>query len=141
MYSTPILLMLSAVLFVAVAILVIIVLTQHRRLPLNKSFYRRHLSEINQLLSGSSPHGWQVAVINADKLLFHAMKAKGVRGANMGEILKNGAALLSKRNAVWMAHKLRNRLAHENGVKISQVAARKAVDSFVSGLRDMGAID
>lgn len=141
MYSLPVLLMLAAVLFVAVTVLVIILLTQRKRPPLNKSFYARHWSEIDKLLVNGSPESWQMAVINADKLLFHAMRAKGVRGAHMGEVLKNGAPLLSNRNAVWRAHKLRNQLAHENGVRLDLAVARKAVNSFKSGLRDMGAID
>lgn len=84
--------------------------------------------------------GRQLAVINADKLLDRAMREKHFKGENMGERLKKHPNSFSKLNDVWSAHKLRNRIAHESNVKVSETEAQKALKGLERGLRDLGAL-
>jgi transposase len=56
----------------------------------------------------------------------------------MGERMKNST--WSNADAVWQAHKLRNRIAHESDVTVSYDDARRALAGFKLGLKDLGAI-
>jgi predicted RNase H-related nuclease YkuK (DUF458 family) len=58
----------------------------------------------------------------------------------MAERMKSGATLFSNRNNVWLAHKLRNRIAHETDVRVSYDDARYALSYFKQALKDVGAI-
>jgi hypothetical protein len=67
-----------------------------------------------------------------------ALKERGVRGNTMGERMKNSS--WSNANAVWAAHKIRNKIAHEADVAVDYDTARRALASFKQGLKDVGAI-
>lgn len=107
---------------------------------LNKERYRSKWLGIEQSLGRNKPESYQLSVLNADKLLDQAMKEAGYKGATMGERLKSAGAVLSNKNAVWSAHKLRNQIAHESDVNVTFDAARRALASFKQALKDIGAI-
>lgn len=77
------------------------------------------------------------AVMKADKILDHALKKAGYSGT-LGEKLKKARAVFSDNNAVWTAHKLRNKIAHEVHVNVSQQDAKSALKSFKKALKDLG---
>lgn len=77
-------------------------------------------------------------VLEADKVLDLALTELGFRGS-LGEKLKKAGPRFTDVNAVWRAHKLRNRLAHETGARISDAEASGAMNAFERGLRDLGA--
>lgn len=91
--------------------------------------WQRTLNELS-----SNPKG---SVLEADKLLDRALTLKGYSG-NLGEKLKKANAVFSSVNDVWHAHKLRNRIAHELNVKISQNEARQTLSYFKKALQDLG---
>ncbi len=74
-------------------------------------------------------------VMDADKLLAHALQRLGFDGS-MSDKLKRAEARFSDANAVWKAHKLRNRIAHEVDVVVTTDDARRALRSFERALRD-----
>lgn len=133
-------LMFVAILFVGALMLTIIATTRRPSKKLNVEHYEQRMKQIEALLDRKDPHANNMAIINADKLLDNALKEKGVRGNNMGERLKSSASLFSNLNSVWTAHKLRNRIAHEDGVVVGDDQARRALNTFKSGLRDLGAL-
>ena len=77
------------------------------------------------------------AVMDADKLLDYALKAKGFEGS-LGEKLKAAGPRFSDLNGIWSAHNLRNRVAHELG-DISKGDSMRALKSFKRALNDLGA--
>ncbi len=79
----------------------------------------------------------KASILDADKLLDYALGKKGFDG-NLGEKLKKGGARFSDVNEVWMAHKLRNKIAHELG-DIDVAEARRALKYFKRALNDLGA--
>ncbi len=81
-----------------------------------------------------------LAVINADKLLDAALKRRGFKGETMGERLISAKTSLRKRNAVWEAHKLRNRLVHDEKVRLDRKRVKSALKGFESALKDLGAL-
>lgn len=79
------------------------------------------------------------AILEADKILDHALKLKGFEGS-LGEKLKKASILFSDANAVWSAHKWRNRIAHELEVKITAHEAKTALSQFRQALKDLSAL-
>ena len=80
-----------------------------------------------------------VALFEADKLLDLALKKIGYTGS-LGEKLKKAERLFSDINGIWFAHKLRNRLAHEMNVRVSNGDIEKALKLLKKGLQDLKAL-
>lgn len=130
----------AAVIFMGLLMLVIISTTLSRGHAFNKAEYRQKIEAIERLLEGKGIAATHMAIMEADKLVDKALKEKGVKGNTMGERLKNGKDLIGNRNNIWAAHKLRNRIAHEDNVSVSITTARRAVAAFKACLRELGAI-
>lgn len=107
---------------------------------LDVAVYQKRWMAIEQTLSRDVETSHQLVVLQADKLLDHALRAKGLPGKTMGERMKSAQSMWSNANAVWSAHKLRNQIAHDNNVKVQYNDARRALGSFKQGLKDLGAI-
>ena len=111
-----------------------------RRLPrrLDQQYFQARWEEI--LGKVRTPEGMVLAVIDGDKLLDEALKKYGFKGKTMGERLVAAQRLISDNDAVWYAHKLRNRLVHEPSVRLKKREAQNALAGFKRGLRDLGAL-
>jgi hypothetical protein len=85
---------------------------------------------------------FELAVSKADTCLDQAFKVLAIRGSNMGERLRTAQPRFSSTlyQSIWEAHKLRNRLAHELGIVVTEHQAKKAVDDFASALAQLGAL-
>ena len=112
-----------------------------RFLPVQKSLNQGHFHDkwVELLIRVRTPEGMILAIIDADKLLDEALKKKNFKGKTMGERLVSAQRSLSDNDAVWYAHKLRNRLVHEPDVRLGKKEARTALEGFKKGLNDLGA--
>lgn len=131
---------LAVVLIFGVIILVLILARGKTSSVLNVDKFRSSWLAIEQQVARSNPAGFQMAVFNADKLVDLALKQRGFKGATMGERMKSAQTSWSDANAVWSAHKVRNRIAHESDVNLSYDETRRALAGFKKGLKDLGAI-
>ncbi len=123
-------------------IVVLVVVTKlSRRIPgrLNRQYYQERWLEL--LARVKTPEGMMLAVIDADKLLDHALKQSGYRGKTMGERLVAAQRAISDNDGIWYAHKLRNRLVHEPQVRLKKREAQKALAAFKKALTDLGALN
>jgi hypothetical protein len=102
--------------------------------------YRVKWLAIEQQLKRDNEESYHLAVLNADKLLDHALKERGFKGNTMGERMKSAKTTWSNANHVWTAHKLRNQIAHESDVKLDYDMARRALAAFKQALKDVRAI-
>lgn len=102
--------------------------------------YRISWLKIEQHVVKNEESSYHLAILNADKLLDQALKQSGVKGETMGERMKTSAKMWSNANNVWMAHKIRNRIAHEPNITVSYDETRRALAAFKQGLKDLGAI-
>lgn len=102
--------------------------------------FRAKCLEIEHQLKSDDPNSYHLSVLNFDKLLDQALKARGFSGKTMGERMKNSSQLFSDRNGVWTAHKLRNTIAHEPDVHVTYDQARRALYNFRKALKDLGVI-
>ena len=75
-------------------------------------------------------------VLEADKVLHEAFKSFGSH-ASMGDFLKRYGSKLPNEQSVWNAHKLRNRIAHEPQVSVSQADGDKAVSALLKATRSL----
>ncbi len=108
----------------------------HRHL--NQEYFQQKWLEL--LARVKTPDGMILAVIDADKLLDEALRKRGFSGKTMGERLVAAQRSISDNDAVWYAHKLRNRLVHEPDVKLKKSEAQNALGGFKKGLHDLGAL-
>mgnify|MGYP001293809895 CR=1 FL=1 len=131
--------MFVVVVCIGIGLLILISLTRRGGSSLDQDKYRSNWLQITQK-KGDSPDSWQLAVLNADKLLDSALRERGVKGDSMGQRLKNSSGYLSKIDAVWRAHKLRNRIAHEHDMQITKRQTEDALNIFRDALRDLGAL-
>lgn len=129
-----------AIIAVGILVLVAMSLTNKHAYAFNVEEYQTKWLKIENSLQRDDPQSYQVAVINADKLLDKALGEMGVPGKTMGDRLKRIGDHFSKRNAVWAAHIMRNKLAHEDDFEIDYNQASRALAAFRQALKDLGAI-
>lgn len=111
-----------------------------KRIPrhLDQEYFQTRWEEL--LARVKTNEGMVLAVIDGDKLLDEALKKRGFRGKTMGERLVAAQRQLSDNDGVWYAHKLRNKLVHEPGVKLKKRDAQNALSGFRQALKDLGAL-
>ena len=131
----------GSILVVGILIFVAILLTSRRRYSFDKMEYQTDFLAIENSLTRENPLSYNMAVVEADKLLDKAMHEMGVPGRTMGDRLKKcGKEKFSHLNSVWHAHKLRNQIAHEPGFRLDYAESKRALSIFKQALKDLGAI-
>lgn len=75
-------------------------------------------------------------LLEAESILDHALLDCGYSGT-FGEKLQRLQRVLSNVDAVWHAHKLRNRIAHEPGTHVSEEEAKRAIATFERVLKTL----
>ena len=125
--------------FAGVVLLVLIGLLQ-KKIPkrLNQKYFTKEWRYLQAMCS--SKDTWPLAIINADKLLDTALKKRRFTGKSMGERLVSAQRKLSNNDTVWSAHKLRNRLVHEQDVNLKEKDVRDALVGIRQALKDLGAL-
>jgi hypothetical protein len=113
-------------------------LGRHVPSRLNKEYFHSRWSQL--LVHVKTPEGMILAVIDADKLLDEALKKRRYKGKTMGERLVAAQRSLTNNDAVWFAHKLRNRLVHEPGASVNKKDVQRALEGFKQALKDLGAL-
>ena len=137
--NSMVVLMFAVVVVIGILLLVVISLTRRPTKALDQEKYREKWMTISQSVTESTG-SMQLAVLHADKLLDQAMRERGIAGNNMGERLKNGKQRFRNVNDVWTAHKLRNRIAHDDNVMITRRQTELALSAFRAALIDLGAL-
>jgi hypothetical protein len=123
---------------VLVLLVAIAAILSRRGRTLNTEFYAKRWQELQKLLKDSST--WPLAVIDADKLLDQALKDRGYKGKTMGERLVAAQRDIKYNDDVWFGHKLRNKLVHENGIKLREADVKDALLGIKAALKDLGAL-
>lgn len=123
-----------------VALVVLLVIIRRRRRPrqLDTAKYKTKWDALQSLLPDSKM--WPLAIIDADKLLEEALKARHYKGKTMGERLVSAQHDIVSNDMVWFAHKLRNKLVHDQDVKLRKNDVKEALLGFRAALKDIGAL-
>lgn len=130
----------TAIFIFAGILFALVALTRRGSSGLDIEKYRTRWLSIEQQLRRDEVSSYQMCVLNADKLLDQALKDKGVKGETMAERMKQMKQTWSNANSVWSAHKLRNRIAHEDNVALDYEGTRRTLYSYKQALKDIGAI-
>ncbi len=107
---------------------------------LDKEKYQVQWLKIMNNFNLKDNNTFELAVLNADKLVALALEELGVEGQTMGERLKNSKTKFSNLNGIWTAHKLRNKIAHETDLHLKKREVKFALVQFKKALKDLGAI-
>ncbi|MBQ3275098.1 hypothetical protein IJH46_01595 [Candidatus Saccharibacteria bacterium] len=131
----------GSIFVVGLLIFIAILLTSRRKYSFDKMEYQTDFLAIENSLTRENPATYNMAVVEADKLLDKAMCEMGIQGKTMGERLKRcGKEKFSKLDSVWHAHKLRNQIAHEPHFSVDYQQSKRALATFKQALKDLGAI-
>lgn len=122
-----------------ISMVLIFILRRHKPKRLNATYYSGKWKKLQAQLCDNKL--WPLAIIDADKLLEEALKAKKYKGKSMGEKLVAAQHDLSNNDLVWFGHKLRNKLVHEADVKLKKTDVRDALLGIRSALKDLGAFN
>lgn len=68
-------------------------------------------------------------LLEADAVVSQVLGMRGYAGT-MADRLKKAGPYIPDVNGVWAAHKLRNRIAHEPGLQVSDAEAARAMKAF-----------
>lgn len=104
---------------------------------INRKKMTASFEEAKALARSGTAAGRKLAVIEADKLLDHALKALGTPGETMADRLKVAQYQYPKIQDVWTAHKWRNQLVHEAHFSLSERQTEQAMRDFESALRTL----
>jgi len=124
----------------AVIIALFYLVWRRRRKPskLNTDYFQKRWQEAQKLCSREDT--WPLAIINADKLVEEALKKRKYKGKTMGEKLVAAQHDIQNNDGVWFAHKLRNKLVHEDLKKLKKKDVLEALIGFRDTLKDLGAL-
>lgn len=128
---------LLAVALTSVALLALLNLIGKNQPGLDRTYYLDSWQKIH--IKSLSEETWALAVIDADKLLDHALKKRNFSGQTMAERMVSAKNVFSRRQLVWESHKYRNQIVHEE-VKISEKKVNAALIGFRAALKDLGAL-
>lgn len=102
---------------------------------MDRSAIKSRWDEIERAASAGGEMNLKMAVMEADKLLDHSLKAMAIPGMTLGDRLKFAAYKYPNIRNVWNAHRLRNQLAHEASYYLDPSFARKAIRDFKDALK------
>lgn len=131
---------LAAVLLLSVVGVIYLLVGTKGKTKLDVTRYQTKWLVIENSFESANSASWQLAVMNADKLLDEALRERGFKGKTMGERIKSANKTWKNANHVWGAHKIRNQLAHETDVQLSYDTAARSLSAFKQALKDLGAI-
>ncbi|MBT3293149.1 hypothetical protein HN512_03565 [Candidatus Peregrinibacteria bacterium] len=75
-------------------------------------------------------------VMQAEIIFCKALESAGYKGT-MAEKLKKSGSRFPNEEALWKAHKLRNRIAHETGITVSGRDSANAMNAFWNGIEQL----
>jgi hypothetical protein len=110
---------------------------------LDRGYVQTKWADIEATANLGGPAHLKASVMDADKLVEYVLSAKIAEGHTFADKLKVGKKLFRNYDDydnLWYAHKVRNSIAHDNGVDFSIGSAQKAIGYFKQALKAMGAL-
>ncbi len=112
----------------------------HKKISKNTS--SKDWERVLQHASKGSENDLRFALIEADSMLNDALRVAGLPGKDLGErLMKVRKSMLPNLQEIWDAHKFRNRLAHETGLRVDQATAKVYMKTYEEAFRSLGLID
>ncbi len=139
--------LLEGVLFIIAFIFVVVLfrkIYRHLRKPELIGYSLKNIQlrweEVEKLIEQKTEMSYKLAIIEADKLLDHVLKALGFPGEDMGQRLHAACYKHEKLRRVWFAHKMRNQLVHESSFHLTYWQAKDATKAYRTAMRDLNVL-
>lgn len=127
------------ILIIVLAVLILVILNLVNKTNVKGIDKPHFINEWNDIIHEfKDPKTRNMSIIKADKLLDEALKCKGFGGETMGQRLICAKKSLKKRDAIWNAHKLRNKIVHESRFEPSENVVKHALQSYRDTFKDLG---
>ncbi len=100
--------------------------------PKTESLSNRRWANVQTLIKSYNQNDWKQAILEADTILEEMLEKIGYEGNTIGEKLKqvNPDDFITLNHA-WEAHKMRNRIAHNDGrLKLSKNEAERVIELY-----------
>ena len=138
MIDTNVLLAVAAACLIVAMLFITTFMKRRMRRSLNAVYYQGRWKELQKFCADKQT--WPLAIIDADKLVDEALKQSRIKGKTMGERLVSAQRDLSNNDGIWFAHKLRNKLVHEQYTNLKERDVKEALVGFRQALKDLGAL-
>ena len=97
--------------------------------------------ETKERIESQNPNEWKAAILESANMLNEVLGIIGYEGVVLGEKLEGMLpSQLENLEEVKEANKVKNRIVNDEDFVISQLEARKIVDTFANALRFLEAI-
>jgi len=114
----------------------------YKPLETESSFELEHKTKWEVILDHANSDNqaeWKLAIIEADNVLDELLKEIGYGGETLGDRLQSlDGSTFRTLSGAWEAHKLRNTIAHEQGLELSRRDAKKAIKLYEDTFRELG---
>ncbi|KKR07866.1 MAG: hypothetical protein UT32_C0006G0013 [Parcubacteria group bacterium GW2011_GWC2_39_14] len=108
------------------------------RLEIDHKFFKERWQQIEDLLlKKGNEMNYKLAIIEADKLLDHALTILNFPGKTTAERLQFATYKHADLKHVWWAHKVRNMVVHEVKYEINSGSTRKVISLFKRALKTL----
>lgn len=100
-------------------------------------FIRSKCQEVEGLLGSASPIELKHAVMEADKLVDFALKSLNFAGETFADRLRSAEGRINQDvyQSLWHGHKVRNQIAHETELQISDAELKRAAEQLLKYAR------
>lgn len=106
-----------------------------------KSAMQKRWEGIRERLVEGDEASYQLAIIEADKLVDSVLQQRGYAGSSMGERLKQlDSETFPRLEQLWYVHKIRNEIVHSSEYHITPGDAEEILNSYERILRDFEAL-
>ena len=126
---------------IVIVVLLVVVLYRKRitnNVVLNRNYFQRKWLKLQKLCSDKKT--WYKAIIDADALLDEALKQRHFKGKTTGERLVAAQHYFTSNDALWLSHKLRNKITDNNFRNLTKKQTIEALSAFRLALKDIGAL-
>jgi len=129
------------IILVSVVILVALYLIRRaHKAEIDHKFFQDRWLQIEGLLKMGKEMNYKLAIIEADKLLDHALTVLNFPGTTTAERLQFAAYKYKDLKRVWWAHKVRNMVVHDVKYELSSGETKKVVELFRRALKLIGCL-
>jgi len=100
--------------------------------------FRMRLNELSARAQTPNAHERAMVLIEADSLFDAVLRALHLPGQTMAERLRSASSRFGRFDAVWDAHRSRNRLVHEHDQGLSSEELLRALQAYTHALSRLG---
>lgn len=100
--------------------------------------FQMRLDALRARAQTSNPHERAMVLIEADSLLDAVLRARHLPGQTMADRLRFASSRFGRLDAVWDAHRMRNRLVHEHDQGLSSEELSRLLQAYAQALSRLG---